>query len=360
MNGPSTSASVTSATAGPAPAGSTSACGGRAPAVAMLRLLAGFQVSQALYVVARAGVADVLAAGPRPVAEAASATGVRTDLLRRLVRTLAAEHVFAFDADQDTVGLGPLGHTLCSDTDDSLRDVALMWMDTHYAPFAGLWSTLHDGVPAAERELGKPLFDWIAEEPERVEGFSAAMGNLLALRQDALDSLDLRKVHHLVDIGGADGTALAALARRHEWLWGTVFDLPHVVAGAEPVLRAAGVTDRVGTWGGDFFESVPPGADAYLACFILHDWNDDQCAVILDRIRRAAGSRARLFLVETVVGEGAAPEVAALLDLTMMGMLNGRERSRADWRSLLSGAGFRLDRVVATNGPMCVIEATSL
>ncbi|WP_079074679.1 methyltransferase [Streptomyces atriruber] len=349
LNGPSTSAADTD-----------SATGRRAPAVAMLRLLGGFQVSQALYVVARAGVADQLADGPRPVAEVAAAAGVRPDLLRRLVRTLAAEQVFAFDAAQDTVGLGPLGHTLCTDAADSLRDVALMWMDTHYGPFAGLWSTLHDGVPAAEREFGKPLFDWLAEEQDRLDGFTAAMGNLLALRQDALDSLDLRKVHHLVDIGGADGTALAELARRHEWLWGTVFDLPHVVTAAAPVLREAGVSDRIGTWGGDFFESVPPGADAYLACFILHDWNDEQCATLLDRVHEAAGTGARLFLVETVLDEGAAPEVATLLDLTMMGMLEGRERSRADWQSLLTGSGFRLDRVVQTGGPMCVLEATAV
>ncbi|MEU7576587.1 methyltransferase [Streptomyces sp. NPDC041068] len=338
---------------------SSSASGTRTPAVAMLRLLGGFQISQALYVVARAGVADHLADGPRPVPEAAEAAGVRTDLLRRLVRSLATEQVFDFDADRDTVGLGPLGHTLRSDSGDSLRDVALMWMDTHYRPFAGLWSTLHDGVPAAERELGKPFFDWIAEEPDRVAGFSAAMSDLMTtLRQDALDSLDLSGVRHLVDIGGADGTALADLARRHEHLHGTVFDLPHVVEGADPVLHKAGVADRIGTQGGSFFESVPDGADAYLACFILHDWNDEQCATILDRIHRAADPGARLYLVETVLGEGTAPEVATLLDLTMMGMLDGRERVREDWRTLLSGAGFRLDRVVETTGPMCVIEAT--
>ncbi|MEV5982562.1 methyltransferase [Streptomyces sp. NPDC052114] len=340
---------------GPSP----SASGTRAPAVAMLRLLGGFQISQALYVVARAGVADHLAHGPRPLAEAAEAAGLRVDLLRRLVRGLAGERVFVFDADRDTVGLGPLGHTLRSDTGDSLREVAVMWMDTHYRPFARLWSTMHDGVPAAERELGKPFFDWIAEEPERVAGFSAAMGNMMAaLRQDALDSLELGGVRHLVDIGGADGTALAGLARRNEHLRGTVFDLPHVVEGAGPVLRKAGVADRVGTRGGDFFEGVPGDADAYLACFILHDWNDEQCGTLLDRVHEAAPAGARLFLVETVLGEGVAPEVATLLDLTMMGMLDGRERSREDWRTLLSGSGFHLDRVVETAGPMCVIEAS--
>lgn len=331
----------------------------RAPAVSMLRLLGGFQISQALYVVARAGVPDQLAAGPRPVAEVAKATGLRADLLRRVVRTLATEQVFVHDAAKDTVGLGELGHTLCSDADDSLRDAAVMWMDTHYRPFARLWSTLHDGVPAAERELGMPFFDWLAEDHERVTGFSAAMRNMMAaLRQDALNTLDLDGARHLVDIGGADGTALAVLARRHEHLRGTVFDLPHVVAGAEPVLRKAGVADRVGTQGGDFFRAVPAGADAYLACFILHDWSDEESARILSRIHEAARPGARLFLVETVLGEGAAPEIATLLDLTMMGMLSGRERTRDDWEVLLSGAGFRLERIVDTAGPMCVIEAT--
>ncbi|WP_405652078.1 methyltransferase [Streptomyces sp. RK9] len=330
----------------------------RTPAVAMLRLLGGFQISQALYVAARAGVADELAGGPRPVGEVAGATGLRPDLLRRLVRSLAAEHVFGYDEERDSVALGPLGHTLRGDGDESVRAVALMWMETHYRPFGRLWSTLHDGVPAAERELGRPFFDWLGEDPDRVAGFSSAMADLMrAVRSDAIDALDLTGVGHLVDIGGADGTGLAALAARHPRLRGTVFDLPHVVAAAHATLSRAGVADRVDTRGGDFFQAVPEGADAYLACFILHDWNDEQGTRILERVHEAAAPGARLLLVETVLGHGPAPEIATLLDLTMMGMLDGRERTLENWRALLAGAGFRLTRTVETAGPMCVVEA---
>ncbi|MFE0174619.1 methyltransferase [Streptomyces sp. NPDC059002] len=330
----------------------------RTPAVAILRLLGGFQISQALYVAARAGIADELRDGARTVREVAEATGTRPDLLRRLLRSLSAEQVFAYDADQDSVALGPLGHTLCGDTDESVRDVALMWMETHYRPFAQLWSTLHDGVPAAERELGKPFFDWLGEDADRVAGFTSAMGNMMrAIRQDALDSLDLADVRHLVDIGGADGTAIASLAERHPRLHGTVFDLPHVVTAADATLARKGLADRIGTSGGDFFQAVPEGADAYLACFILHDWSDKQSTRILERVHEAAAPGARLYLVETVLGQGPAPEIATMLDLTMMGMLDGRERTLEDWRSLLDGAGFRLTGTVETAGPMCVLEA---
>ncbi|MFJ2740872.1 methyltransferase [Streptomyces sp. NPDC087440] len=329
------------------------------PAVAMLRLLGGFQLSQALYVVARARVVDLLADGPLRVDEVARATGLRPEPLRRVLRTLATEHLFVRDEDQDSVALGPLGHTLLSNTDDSLRDLALMWMETHYRPFAHLWSTLHDEVPAAEHEWGMPFFDWLAQEPERVAGFSAAMSSMMrAVRRDALHSLDLTGVRRVVDVGGADGTALAAVAERHPELRGTVFDLPHVVAAAPALLERAEVADRVDTEGGDFFAGVPAGADAYLACFILHDWNDEQCARILARIHEAAAPGARLFLVETVLGAGAAPGVGALLDLTMLGMLTGRERTRGDWNTLLGGNGFRVDGIRETAGPMCVIEAT--
>ncbi|MGW7418451.1 methyltransferase, partial [Streptomyces sp. NPDC054863] len=126
------------------------------------------------------------------------------------------------------------------------------------------------------------------------------------------------------------------------------------------LLRGRGVEDRISAVGGDFFTAVPSGADCYLACFVLHDWNDEQAARILGRIHEAAAPGARLFLVETVLGEGTPPEIATLLDLTMMGMLDGRERTREDWRSLLDGAGYRLDRIRGTGGPMCVIEASRM
>ncbi|MGF1426732.1 methyltransferase [Kitasatospora sp. LaBMicrA B282] len=345
-----------------------------APSADMLRLLGGFQISQALYVTARAKVADHLLAGPLPLPALAAATGLDAAPLGRLLRTLAAEGVFTVEPDDDPdgedpdgepdgaahgplVGLGPLGRTLASDTPESLRNVALTWMETHYLAFAELWHTARDGVPAAERAYGRPFFDWLGEDPERVATFTAAMADFARLRRDALDAVEVDGARTVVDVGGADGTVLAALARRHPQVRGIVFDLPHVVAAAPPLLRAQGVADRVEAQGGDFFTAVPAG-DCYLACFILHDWDDEQAGRILARIHQAATPQARLVLVDTVLGEGALPQVATLLDLTMLGMLGGRERSAADWRHLLTAHGFQLDRIRPTAGPMCVLEAT--
>ncbi|MEV7021518.1 methyltransferase [Kitasatospora sp. NPDC093558] len=329
------------------------------PAITMLRLLGGYQISQALFVAARAGLADQLLDGPIPLAELATATGLRPGPLARIVHALAGEGVFALDAGTGLVRLGPLGRTLASGLPESVRNIALMWMDSHYRAFGELWGTAETGRPAAEIAFGEPLFDWIGQDPARVRAFSAAMTDFArAIRHHSLDAVELDGARTVVDVGGADGTVLAVLAERYPHLRGTVFDLPHVVTAAPEVLRAHGVDDRITTAGGDFFVEVPP-ADSYLACFILHDWSDEKAGLILGNIHRAADATdARLILVETVLDEGAAPEVASLLDLTMLGVLTGRERTRPEWRDLLAASGFRLDRIRTTPGPMCVIEAT--
>ncbi|MGW2396279.1 methyltransferase [Kitasatospora sp. NPDC001664] len=329
------------------------------PALAMLRLLGGFQLSQAVYVVARAGLADQLLDGERTVAQLAAATGLRADPLARIVRVLAGQGVFTLDPATGLVGLGPLGRTLVTGAPESVRGIAVMWMETHYPAFAELWQTAETGGPAADHLFGMPYFAWLAQDPEKVATFTAAMTDFArAIRQDAFSAVELDGARTVVDVGGADGAVLAALARRYPRLRGTVFDLPHVVAAAPPLLRAAGVDDRITAVGGDFFVEVP-SADCYVAGFILHDWSDGEAARILSRVHEAAAvPHARLVLVETVLDRGEAPEVAALLDLTMLGMLTGRERSGEEWRVLLEGAGFRLDRIRETGGPMCVIEAT--
>ncbi|MEW2352877.1 methyltransferase [Spirillospora sp. NPDC029432] len=326
-------------------------------AVEMMNLLGGFMISQGLFAAARLGVADELVDGPRPVGEVAAAVGARPEPLRRLLRTLAVHGVFRLDGDE--AALGPLGGTLASGTPESLRNMALMWMETHYAPFGDLHRTLVDGRPAVEHHHGVPFFEWLGRAPERTALFSAAMSDALrALRMGALDGIDLSWAATVVDVGGADGAVLAELAARYPRLRGTVFDLPEVAASAAERLAAAGVADRVGAVGGDFFESVPAGADAYLACLILHDWDDERASRILRGVHAAAPAGARLILMDVVLPERDVPPAAALLDLTMMGILGGRERTEEDWRALLGGAGFALDRVLRPPGPCAVLETT--
>ena len=163
----------------------------------------------------------------------------------------------------------------------------------------------------------------------------------------------------VVDVGGGQGVLLAAVLRAHPHLRGVLFDQPAVVAGAAPVLRAAGVADRCEVVGGDFFAAVPAGGDVYLLSRILHDWDDARATALLRVLHRAARPGARLVVVERVLPPGDAPHPGKLIDLTMLVMLGGRERTEAEFRALLAGAGFSLTRVVPLpDGGWSAVEGT--
>src|SRR4051812_248055 len=220
------------------------------PPVQMVQMLAGFQLSQALYVTAKLGVADALRDGPRSVEDLAVAVGAQPLPLRRLLRTLGSIGVVSATGD-DTYAVTPLGETLASDSPGSMRDLALMWMETHYLPFSELVETLRTGEPAASRYYGRPFFEWLAPQPEQVATFSRAMANLTdGIKLGALSSYDFTGASTIVDIGGADGSLLAAIVQGTPATKGVVFDLPHVVPAAEELLTARGLSDRVTVVGG--------------------------------------------------------------------------------------------------------------
>src|SRR5581483_3050520 len=310
------------------------------PPVQMVHLLAGFQISQALYAAAALGVPDQLVDGPRPVEAVAERTGAHAPSLQRLLRTLASIGVFTEPAP-GTFALTPLGETLTTHGQGSMRDLALVWMETHYAPFGELAHTVRTGQPAAEHVYGEPYFDWLSSRPDQVTRFTGAMRNLTdGIKAAAIPCVRLDGVTRLVDVGGADGSMLATVLADHPDTVGVLFDLPHVVADAPKSLAQRGVVDRVSCVGGDFFESVPEG-DGYLFSMVLHDWNDDQVTRILANVVAAGGRGARLALIEFVVPAGDTPHMAKMIDLTMLGMLTGRERSEVQWQALLATAGFR-------------------
>jgi len=329
------------------------------PPVRMVQLLAGFQVSQALYCVAELGVSTRLLEGPRTVAELAGAVGASPQALRRLLRDLAGLGLFTA-AGPDTWAVTPLGATLAEGSPGSVRDLALTWMQTHYAPFGRLLDTVRTGTPAATLHYGRPYFAWLADDPAQVQRFTGAMADLTAgVKAGAVAGYTVPGGRTIADLGGADGALLHAVLagdpdpeRR-----GIVFDLPHVVPAARDRLTGSGLEDRVEVVAGDFFERVPT-ADAYLLSMILHDWDDEACGVLLRRIAEAATAGARLVSLELVVPDGDAPHLATMIDLTMLGMLTGRERTADELAALLGGAGFTLDRIVPTRTPMSVVEAT--
>ncbi len=326
------------------------------PAVQMMQMLVGFEVSQALYTVAELGVATVLLDGPRSVADLAVATESNEDALRRIIRFLATLGVF--HVENDTVSATALGLTLAEGPADSMRDIARYLMRTNYAPFGDLLYTARTGEIAATRHYGEPFLQWIAGHPDMVAIQNGAMANATnAMRAGMFDDYQLPPGEVVADIGGSDGTVLSQILMGNPQRRGIVFDLPSVVAAAHQTLATAGVADRVCVAEGDFFASVP-AADVYVLSHILHDWDDSDCLRILGSIAKAAVPGARLVILESVVPDDNNPHFAKMTDIGMLTIVGGRERTAAEYKALLAAGGFTLDRILPSATPYSFVEAT--
>ncbi|GAA4299995.1 methyltransferase [Actinomadura luteofluorescens] len=318
------------------------------PSAQMIQLLGGFQFSQALYVIAKLDVASRLDGGAMAIDELAAACGARPELLRRLIRSLAPLGVF-HRPDEDTVETTPLGATLSTRRPDSVRDIALYYMETHYLPFSELLHTARTGEPAARRYLGRPFFDWVVATPGMAGLQSRAMAGFTGgLRDRMFDGYRLPEGEVVADIGGADGTILARLLAGEPARRGILFDLPEIVPGARKKIDDLGMADRVEVVPGDFFDSVP-AADVYVLAAVLHDWDDDSCLRILRSVRSAAAPGARIVVIEGVVPPGDVPHPTKMIDLTMLALTTGKERSATEYAELFAAAGFTLDRIVPTS-----------
>jgi SAM-dependent methyltransferase len=329
------------------------------PPVQMIQLLTGFQISQALYVAAKLGVADQLVDGPRSVADLADAVGADPCSLRRLLRTLASLGVFS-ESEPGIFAVTPLGRTLAADESGSMRDLALMWMETHYAPFSRLIDTVKTGVTAADAHYGQPFFDWISQYPDQVGQFTGAMANITSgIKAGAVAAYDFNGAGTIVDIGGADGALLAQILAGSTSCSGVTFDLPHVIAEAAAAIKGHGLGERLRAETGDFFEAVPSGADTYLLSLVLHDWDDERAGKILENVRQAAKPGATVIALEPVMPAGDEPHMSKMLDLTMLAMTGGLERTEDEHRQLFERAGLTFHHVVATPTPISFVVATA-
>jgi hypothetical protein len=321
------------------------------PARALARLTDGYLSTQLLYVAARLGVADALAGGPRGAAELAAKVGARPGPLHRVLRGLAADGVLD-ELPDGRFALTPVGELLVDGVPGSQRGAAMVRGQLYYAAVGALFDSVQDGpapaVPAFELVHGEPFFVHLAAQPERTAGFRASMADRSAREANAVvAAYDFRPFRRLVDVGGGPGVLLRAILGTHPELDGLLFDRPEVVEDA--TLPAAG---------GDFFVEVPPGADAYLLSRVIHDWPDDDALAVLRSCRRAMPRSATLLLVEAVLPERAADDPEAIrMDLHMLTLLRGRERTAAEFVALLAAAGFTLDRVLPTAAGVSVLEA---
>ena len=321
------------------------------------QMATGYWLSQMVYVAAKLGIADHLKDGPQSVDKLSHTTAVQPGPLHRLLRGLASVGVFAEQAPQ-VFAMTPMAEFLRDDHPQTTRPLVIMMGETQYAAWGDLLHSVRTGQTGFEHRFGRPLFDYLGDHPEQAAMFDRAMVAIHGRETAAvLDAYDFTPFRNLIDLGGGNGSQLIEMLERHPHLSGMVFDLPHVVERAHDALAAAGLSARATVQGGSFFESVPTGGDAYLLRHIIHDWNDAQSRTILQCVRKAICKEAKLLIIETVIPPGNDPCFAKLLDLTMLVIPGGLERTREQYAALLTDAGFELTRVVPTTGGVDVIEA---
>jgi O-methyltransferase/methyltransferase family protein len=310
------------------------------PHARLWELMRGFMATQALYVAARLEVADQLGEGPRPVADIARQAGADPDALHRFLRALAGEGVFAEDEP------GVFRNTPASELlrrESSWHHSALLFGTVWYRTFAKALDAVRSGEPTFPRLFGTDWWSWLAENPEEGERFNRMMQG--ERKADLLAEVDWRDDETVVDIGGGNGQLLIDLLGSRPDLRGVVFELPEVAREAEERVAEAGLSRRCRVVAGSFFDGVPEGGDTYVLSTVLHDWDDEAAGAILRNVRAAAPDHARVLIVDAVIEPGNEPDGEKWLDLLMLVLLGGRERTEDEWRALLAGAGFRLERV---------------
>lgn len=320
------------------------------------QMISGYWTSQTIYAMAKLGIADLLKAGPRTIDDLAAATGCVPDRLFRVLRALASTGVFC-ETSPRTFDLTPLADLLRSDAPGSQRSLAIMMGEEHYFVWGQLTEMLRSEENAFEKLHGLPIFDFLGKHPEKGQIFDEAMTGIHGRETAAvIAAYDFSDIQVLADVGGGNGSKITAILQHYPKLRGMLFDLPHVVDRAEPRLREAGVLARCDLQRGSFFEHVPAGADAYLMRHIIHDWNDEQSLTILRNCHRAMQPSQRLLLVESVIPPGNGTFHTKFLDLTMMLIPGGRERTEEEYRQPYDQAGFDLRRIVPTSTEISIIE----
>jgi hypothetical protein len=305
----------------------------------------GIIAAQAIHAVAKLRIPDLLASGPKAVSALASESGAHAPTLERLLCVMTAFKMFACTPDgrfQNT----PLSERLRSDYPGSRRDSAMFLPAAFlWRPLGELYESLRTGEPAFQRTFGLSFFEYLNTHPDDAAVFNRVMTQGIAWTTPALlAAYDFSRFERLVDVGGGEGALLRDILVATPKLHGVLFDLPEVVARASEILTGD-ISARCQIVGGNFFDSVPEGADAYVLKGVLHDWPEEDAARILRNTRRAIHRDGTLLLIEGVVDLGSRP--IGPMDLLML-VIGGRERTQAEFRSLLAATGFSLARIIPT------------
>lgn len=313
-------------------------------------------VSRLVHLAATLKLADHLDAGPKTAAELAPLTGTHAPTLHRILRTMASLGFFTEDG-QHRFALKPLGAVLKSGTPSHAAAVTIGG-EMFIRSFDNFLYSAHTGKTGFAHAFGMPIFDWLGAHPAEATLFAETMVGFHGMEPPAVAAAyDFSTFNTIADVGGSTGNMIATILSRYPGPRGILYDLPHVVAEAAPVLKARGVADRVRIEGGSFFDGVPAGANAYVLSHIIHDWNEEQCLTILGHCRRAMAANGKLLLVEMVLPEGDTPHPGKLTDMIMLTVPGGEERTPSQYDALLGKAGFKMTRVVPTASLVSIVEA---
>jgi O-methyltransferase domain len=322
------------------------------PFATLTQIAGGYCLPRSLHVVAELGVADALDETPRTAADLAASVGAHPDALGRVLRLLAAHGVFEMQGE--TFRHSPASRLLRTDHPQSMRAFARMFgLPIFWATFEAMEHSVRTGLPAASEMFPEGFWAYFAQHPEEGRVFNAAMG---AKAQGAvagiLASYDFSDFGRIGDIGGGSGHLLRAVLDAEPSAEGVLFDLPHVIE------EAAGVaSERLTLQAGDFFRDDLPTCDAYLLMEIIHDWADEESVAILQAVRRAAPPHAKLLLIETIVPDDPGPDWSKMLDIIMLTLLGGRQRTQQEYEALLAQSGFLFQREIDTDAGISILEA---
>ncbi len=320
----------------------------------LMSFIVGKWISKPIYVAAELGIADMLTDGPRSIEELAQSTQSHAPSLYRMMRALASVGVFV-EIDAKRFELTPMAEYLKT---GAMRSIALMfnsdWNDKAWGHFL---DSVKTGSTAFNKAYGMSLCDWLERNPEAAEVLNQAnaikAGNS---HQAIVDVYDFSDINILTDVGGGLGVLMAEILIANPLMQGIVADIPSVIEKAGRIIQARGIEDRCQTVDCDFFSRIPSGSDAYLMSNVLHDWTDEQCRIILTNCCRAMKPESRLLVVEMVIPPGNEPSVGKLLDLEMLVITGGRERTEEEFAELFVSSGFRLSRVIPTKESVSIIE----
>ena len=322
----------------------------------LFQMATAYWISQAIYVAAKLGIADLLESGPQSSVALAAATRSDACSLYRLLRALSSIGVLS-QVDADRFSLSRLGNALRTNVPGSLRAIVITIGEIHYQACGELLHSVQTGSSGFNQVFGTSLFEYLQQDTDAAAAFNRGMTDLSSLLAHAvLLAYDFSGISSIVDVGGGEGKLLMKIVESYPEISGTVFDLPNALKSPRKKAEDAA---RCSYIAGDFFKLVPEKTDAYLLCGVIHDWSDHLAVVILKNCRKAMAKNGRVLIVEMIVPGSRSGSFSKILDMNMMVMTGGRERTKSEFHALIDAADLRVTRIVPTMAPQSIIEAVA-